>query len=61
MAIQATWPSSSDEPYEVSVSTSSSVIREDVGSGNDEFDRFEALTRRLVSVTKGDLVELRED
>lgn len=59
MAIHASWPTA-DEP-EVTITYGTSDRSDEVREGNEEFDRFENLTRRLVGVSKGELVEKRDD
>lgn len=61
MAIHASWPTSSDEPYEVTVSYETSDHVKQLTAGNAEFDRFESLTRRLVGVSKGELVQQHDE
>jgi len=61
MATNVSWPTSSDEPYEVTVVYETSDRAKQVKAGNEEFDRFENLTRTLVGVSKGELIEKRDE
>lgn len=61
MAINVSWPASSEGPYEVTVEYDTSDQSKRVKAGNEEFDRFASLTRRLVGVSKGELVQKRDE
>ncbi len=61
MAIHVTWPSTSNESYEITVEADTGDHAKKLAAGTDEFDRFEELTRRLVAVPKGELVEKRSN
>ena len=57
MTVDVSFPSSSDQPYEVTVKTASVDLElvETQGENESEYDRFEDLASKLVEVPKSEL------
>lgn len=60
MAIQVTWRSAPDQPYEITASAGTADHEEKlVPAGGEEFSRFRELAATLVRVPKAELDEAR--
>ena len=58
MATNVEWPTASDEPYRVTVETDSSqAAKPETEDADNEFRRFEDMTRNLLRVSKSELDE----